>query len=118
LIPVKQRVFRTIVHVLVAAQLLLSAPVVSALANSMASGASEMPCADIMPPDPGSDPCPCCPDGDMNEAACLSACMASMGAIATQAFSAVLANAVSGPLPPEVRIVHIADPPLKPPPIV
>jgi hypothetical protein len=27
-------------------------------------------------------------------------------------------NVVSGPLPPDVRIVHISDPPLKPPPIV
>jgi hypothetical protein len=118
LIPVKQRVLRTLVHVLVAAQLLLSAPVVSALANSMASGASEMPCADMMPPAPGSEPCPCCPDGDMNDAACLSACMASVGAVATQVFLAAQVNVVSGPLPPDVRIVRISDPPLKPPPIV
>ena len=113
---VKRRHFRRIALALVAAQVLLSAPVGSALA-SIAAASDSTHCAGMMPAADHSESCPCCPDGETGMAACLSACLASAGAIP----SLVLPQAGSTLLPtvplPLVHRVDLADPPLNPPPI-
>ena len=114
--PVKRRYFRPLVYVLVAAQLLLSAPVVSAAA-AQPSGVAEMPCADSMPEAERSHPCPCCPEGVTTMAACLSACV-----VTAAAPEITIARAQTSPAVPIATTVfenltELADPPLKPPPI-
>jgi len=115
---VNRRFFRTLIYVLVAGQLLLSAPIVSAMSAWGSTSTAEAPCADMMLHASNTDPCPCCLEGDMGNATCLSACTASVGAISTYQFS--MARMAVDPLP-VTRVAHIArasDPPLKPPPIV
>jgi hypothetical protein len=101
---------------LVAAQVFLSAPVASALA-SVAASADTVHCAGMMPAGDRSDPCPCCPEGDMGTAACLSACTASAGVIQAFAIPQARATAVLAAPRPLVHRTDLADPPLKPPPI-
>jgi hypothetical protein len=98
---VSRQPFRFIIHVLIAAQLLLSAPIYA------------------VPAAADQDCCPCCPDGAQGVAACLSACTASVGAISTFAPYSVALIATAAPPGPRTRgVAEIADPPLKPPPIV
>jgi hypothetical protein len=115
---VNRRFVRTVLYVLAAGQVLLSAPIASAIGNGATAATVEMPCADSMPRTDDSKPCPCCPDGVTSIAACLSACTASVAALPVLAVHAV--NAVSLPSPAAVfpQIADLADPPLKPPPIV
>jgi hypothetical protein len=111
-----RRHFRRIVFLLVAAQVLLSAPVGSALA-SMAAAADSSHCAGMMPPGDHAESCPCCPDGETGTAACLSACMASAGAIAAFVLPRTHAAIVPAAPLPLVHRADLADPPLNPPPI-
>ena len=113
---VNRRVLRTLIYVVVTAQILLSAPIATALARSGATSHAAAHCAGMMPSPDDSKPCPCCPDGaDM--AACLSACTATAGAVTVFAIStAPLVFAVSR-APAFGREGALADPPLKPPPI-
>jgi hypothetical protein len=112
---VKRRHFRRIALALVAAQVLLSAPVGSALASIATADSAH--CAGMMPAGDHSESCPCCPEGETGMAACLSACLASAGAIP----SLVLPQSRSTLLPavplPPVHRADLADPPLNPPPI-
>ena len=112
------RPFRIVVHILAVAQLLLSPVAVSALTTGPATAASEMPCADTMPHADDQRSCPCCPDGANSVAACLSNCAASVGAISS--FELPISTLLAMPLPamPLTQVARIADPPLKPPPIV
>ena len=120
--PVSRRILRKLVYVLVAGQLLLSAPVVDAatfVATSTSTAAADaMPCGHEMPAPDHGKPCPCCPDGVTGMAACLSACVAMVGALSPdsqvpflESGGAVVALAPHGAL-------GAAEPPLDPPPIV
>jgi len=113
---VKRRL-RPLIYLLVAAQLLLSAPVVNALASAPASKAAPMECDGHMSATSHADGCPCCPDGAGTDASCLSACTASVGALPV-----LILPQVTGTMPAPVttEIVNagaLDDPPLKPPPI-
>ena len=66
---VYRRFIRSLIYVLVAGQVLLSAPIASAMAGDTAAATSEMPCADSMPQTEDSEPCPCCLDGTVGAAA-------------------------------------------------
>jgi hypothetical protein len=115
---VNRRFIRTIVYVLVAGQALLSAPVVSAMASGATAVASEMPCADSMLQTDDSKPCPCCPEGTDGVAACLSACNASVAGFSALTVQIHRAPLLQAPMPAAVAVADLAEPPLKPPPIV
>ena len=115
---VNKRLIRPLVCLLVAGQLLLSAPMVPAMAPASGSDPAEMPCADSMPRAADTDSCPCCPDGVSDLAACLSACAASVGSISSLVVPVVSMTAVPTVAAAIVHVATAADPPLKPPPIV
>lgn len=115
---VNRRLIRTLIYVLVAGQALLSAPIASAMGNGASAGAAEMLCADSMPQADDSKPCPCCPDGTASIAGCLSACAASVAALPAPAVQIVRMAAQPAPGTAFPQIADLADPPLKPPPIV
>lgn len=120
MVALVNRHVRPLVFVLVLAQLLLSAPIVNAMAGA-ATHASPA-CASHVPGRGhlGSghhDTCPCCPDGVMTDAGCLAACTA--GAAPLQ--SVPSARVVEAVIAPNQRVVTLfvgfSEPPLKPPPI-
>jgi hypothetical protein len=106
---------RPLICLLVAAQLLLSVPVVNAMA-AFADTAAAMPCAGDMPADDAGE-CPCCPEGVTNMATCLAACTASVSAMAPLAFTAPAAADIAPPSTVAAISGTADDPPLKPPPI-
>ena len=109
---------RSLIYVLVAGQLLLSAPIVTAMAPSTSGSAAEMPCADSMRKSDDSKPCPCCPDGTASMAACLSACAATAATpptLSIQVSQVITMPTIAGDFS---YLAELADPPLKPPPIV
>jgi hypothetical protein len=115
---VMSRHFRTLVTVLVAAQILLSAPVVAAVTfDAETPGTASMPCADMMPAAADGEPCPCCPDGVENAAGCLSACLSTLGAtpMTTPAFASGESAKAMTTL--AVPLARAAEPPIEPPPI-
>ena len=105
---------RKLVYVLAALQVLLAAPVVSAVAGALPG--SGMDCGDMMPATPDSDSCPCCPEGD-NVAACLSNCLPATCVTTGVAPIAVVDRTgefhAQSPPPLAAR----SEPPVKPPPI-
>ena len=115
---VNLRRVRSLIYVLVAGQLLLSAPIATALAPSTTGSAAEMPCADSMQKADDSKPCPCCPDGTTTVAACLSACTATAATPPT--LSILVSQVITMPtiVSEFSYLAELADPPLKPPPIV
>jgi hypothetical protein len=115
---VNRRIVRPLIYVLVATQLLLSAPIATAMASAVGTSAADMPCADSMPAPDDSKPCPCCPDGTTSMAGCLSACTAGAALLPTLGiqFSQVAEMPVIAPA--SSSFADLADPPLKPPPIV
>jgi hypothetical protein len=117
-VEVTRRLIRSLVYLLVLGQVLLSAPVTSALAGSGSSAATEMPCADSMPQTDDSKPCPCCPDGTAGVAACLSACTGSVAALSILTVQLIRVAAQAPVSPATIPAARSADPPLKPPPIV
>jgi hypothetical protein len=112
-----RRFIRSLVYVLLAGQVLLSAPMVSALTNGMPGSLAEMPCADSMPQTDDSKPCPCCPEGTVGAAACLSACTASVAALPALTVQIYRAPLLQAPMPVAVPVANLAEPPLNPPPI-
>jgi hypothetical protein len=111
-----RRPFRTLIYVLIAAQALSLAPA-TAFGSDQAGENPEMACADMMPAAAESEPCPCCPEGAMGAAACLSACTAAAGAISTFILPIIKSDselALGATFLPRAKI---SDPPLKPPPI-
>lgn len=105
---------RKLVYLLAAFQVLLAAPVVSAVAGALPGNG--MDCADMMPATPDSDPCPCCPEGD-SIAACLSNCLAASCVTTSLALATAFDTTEASPavsLPP---LAVRGDPPVKPPPI-
>ena len=115
---VNRRIARPLVHVLVAAQLLLSAPVVTAMAPVASTHSADMPCADSMPKADDSKPCPCCPEGTISMAGCLSACTAVTAVPPTLSIQVSNAAAMHAIVPASSPFADRADPPLNPPPIV
>jgi hypothetical protein len=114
---VKPRLLRPLVYILVAAQLLLSAPVVNAFAANEPASAMTAPCAGEMPaPDDGGK-CPCCPDG-VSMSACLAICTAAAAVIPTGQVTTVSVVASVIADVPVTALVSLSDPPLKPPPII
>ena len=115
---VVSRCFRVLIHVLVAAQVFLSAPVVAGVASpSNGTSMSGMPCGENMPATQDGEPCPCCPDGVDGAAACLSACAASVGAISVLILPLVTMTSTPAFAALNVPLACAAEPPLKPPPI-
>lgn len=105
---------RPLVYLLIAAQLLLSVPVVNALAAMSSASVAAMPCAGDMPE---QDHCPCCPEGVTNMATCLAACTASVGAPSLPMFEPAPAESAAPPTHVTAILGAADDPPLKPPPI-
>lgn len=114
---VRNRFTRALIYMLVSAQLLLSVPVATAFADA-ASASAEMPCADSMPMADDGKPCPCCPDGATDTAACLSACTASSAPVPMISLPQRVSSAAALESPPRISVARLAEPPLKPPPIV
>jgi len=110
-----RRIHRSLVHVLIAAQLLLSAPIVNALDVIASDGAT--PCAEQMASGHHDSHCPCCPDGASSQASCLSACIATAAIVPSVLVVAARANPVESRGEVVAPIAYLADPPLKPPPI-
>jgi hypothetical protein len=108
-----KRIFRPLLYVLIAAQLLLSAPVVSAL--SAASASNAIPCADMMMGD--TEPCPCCPEGTESMAQCLSACAAAFGFVVAHSGFVAEPEPSSASAPLFAPLAVFSEPPIKPPPI-
>lgn len=106
--------YRLLVHVLVAAQLLLSAPVVTALTAS--TPGSTPPCADMMMTG-DSHPCPCCPDDVSSIAQCLSACTQAASQVGSTTPSITRHSPPLASAPAFNPLPVAADPPIKPPPI-
>jgi hypothetical protein len=114
---VNRRFIRTLIYGLVAGQVLLSAPVASAMGSGASAATAEMPCADSMPQADESNSCPCCPEGTSGVAACLSACTASVAALPTIAVQPQPTPAVPALAPAFLPAADLSEPPLKPPPI-
>src|SRR5687767_14627874 len=110
-----KRAFSRLVPLLVAAQLLLSAPVAGAWADQIAAPVQGA-CAGMDPGMPAGDDCPCCTD-EGGVAGCLSNCLASQAAAASTTWPR-FDGAPPTALPPRVTSLPTpADPPVKPPPI-
>lgn len=116
-VPVKSRLLRPLIYVLVAAQLLLSAPVASAFAASEPARAMSAECASDMHHPADATRCPCCPDG-VSMSVCLATCAAAAAITTTVRTKSSPAVALAISAAPVVALVSLADPPLKPPPIV
>jgi hypothetical protein len=100
---------RRLVYALVAMQLLLAAPTASALVSAAATAvvaAHE------------HDSCPCCADDPLVDAACLSACASAVALLPVTGFTLTRTIGASLVTVPTVLFTPLADPPLKPPPIV
>lgn len=116
-VSVKTRLLRPIVYLLVAAQLLLSAPVASALATSQPAKAMTADCAGEMAGKHDAGKCPCCPDG-VSMSACLATCTAAAAVAPAVRIEKPPVHVDVSVTPPATEFASIADPPLKPPPIV
>jgi hypothetical protein len=107
---------RPLVFLLVAVQLLLSAPMASALTRDALTQASSTAAASAHS-DHNADDCPCCPDDVTSGLDCLAACGSAV-ALPVPLFllafhSTASFSAASKPL----IYTPLSDPPLKPPPI-
>jgi hypothetical protein len=120
---VKRRSFRPLVYALVAVQLLLSVPVASAWAaevSAQAPVAQSMPCDDMsmLADEQHSRHCPCCPDGAMGAMDCQTACAAGAAVLPSAHYFRPCPVAIRSVEPVPVNFLPLAEPPLKPPPII
>lgn len=112
------RVFlRRLVYMLATLQLLLAAPMASALVQSAAVDARLAAELHIGVTDNASDPCHCCPDGVTDIASCLSACGPAAAPLPVVAVAVARSAPALTPAFTFVPHVFPADPPLNPPPI-
>ena len=109
------RLRRPVIHLIVAAQLLLSAPMANAL-DWLAQG-DGVPCMEQMATASDGSGCPCCPDGSQSLAGCLTACLASAAIAPTILASTVPAGHIEIRRTPITEVIRSGEPPLKPPPI-
>jgi hypothetical protein len=125
---VTRRFVRILVHVLVAAQVLLGAPVANAFVDdapaaahagdSSGDAAGDPHCADLMADDSEAASCPCCPDGSTDMTSCFSHCLGTSAAMHSLAFMSAASDSVAPASPALIHPAALAEPPLKPPPIV
>ena len=118
---VKRRWSRPLIYVLVAAQLLLSAPAMafSSGASGVPAASTTIPCDHQMNIGHRGDKCPCCPDGGMSMPGCLAACALSAAAMPSrETFIRVSARALRLEPMASIRFASLSSPPLNPPPIV
>jgi hypothetical protein len=111
----KRPLVRRVILALVAAQLLLSAPVASAW--SAIAGQQQMDCGDMMPMSGDAESCPCCPEGGAGMSACLSSCLSSLAALAMPSVLPTRATSYPPVASRFAPLTEPADPPVKPPPI-
>jgi hypothetical protein len=112
--PVRRHLFKPLVYLLVAAQLLLAVP---AMAYSRAQSGTSAPC-DQMTHMADTQECPCCPDGGMSMSDCLVSCtLASAAAPVRIDQVRVAAPAQRVDAMPSDAYTSYSAPPLKPPPI-
>lgn len=112
---------RTWLYVLVVSQLFMGGLTALAWAQVaqpvLEAGTAHNHCADLEPAAGDADPCPCCPDspGGMD---CSTTCLATPAA--TSALAMVVPRYADFAPRAETRggLLALADPPLKPPPIV
>ena len=105
---------RSLVYLLIAAQLLLAVP--AAAFSVAAATPSTADCAG-MPMDHDDDHCPCCPDGVTTTLDCLASCTMAAAVLPSVP---VIAQAVLPAAPVSRSLAELAafeSPPLKPPPI-
>jgi hypothetical protein len=110
-----RRFRRPVVHLLVAAQLLLSAPMANAF-DLLAQGEA-VPCMERMAAVSDGPDCPCCPDGSQSLAGCLSTCLAAAAITPTILASTALSGHPETCRTQVTAAFRSAEPPLKPPPI-
>jgi hypothetical protein len=110
-----RRILRPVAYALIAAQLLLSAPMVRAF--TLLQGEAT-PCAESMAGEKHVSECPCCPDGVQSMAGCLTACISAAAIAPSMASVAVSTAQVEMRSFTAAPVAYLADPPLKPPPIV
>jgi hypothetical protein len=110
------RLRRPVIHLLVAAQLLLSAPMVNAL-DLLAQGEA-LPCMEQMAEAAGDSDCPCCPDGTGSMAGCLSVCLAAAAVAPDVHASTAPTRHIEACVTAVTAVTSLGEPPLKPPPIV
>jgi hypothetical protein len=116
---VRKRLFKPLVYLLVAAQLLLAVPAMAttiAFSAGASSASASVPC-DQMTPSDHSDECPCCPVGGMSMASCLASCAVAAAMPARDICIRVSALASRVEALPSIRFASLSSPPLKPPPI-
>jgi len=113
---VHKRWIKPLIHLLVAAQLLLAVPA-NAWVRADATNEASQPCDTMMQAMEAGD-CPCCPDGVASMKDCLASCTLAAATVATCVSRA--------PVPiPAIRVASAnappfksySAPPLKPPPI-
>jgi hypothetical protein len=117
---VNRRFVRILVHVLIAAQVLLGAPVVNAYVGAVAasSQAGDTHCADMAPDEGDAAPCPCCPEGITDMTSCFTSCLATPAAVHSFAFVPASREFAAADSAATLHTAALAEPPLKPPPIV
>jgi hypothetical protein len=118
---VKRRTFRPFVYALVAAQLLLSVPMAQAGVTAVSSETDSiqaLPCDEMPSTEQHAKHCPCCPDGATDTMDCQNVCATSVAVVYIARF--FLSDSAVGPIAEPLLVIFqpLADPPLKPPPIV
>lgn len=114
---VKRRLTRPLVYLLVAVQLLLSAPMASA--QAVKAIAEAVHSADVdSSGSHDSENCPCCPDDVTTSLDCLAACAPAATFPVVMPALAVKSSVLPVVPPAPLIYLPLADPPLKPPPIV
>jgi hypothetical protein len=109
------RLRRPVIYLMVAAQLLLSAPMANAF-DRLAQG-DGLPCMEQMAAATDGSDCPCCPDGSQSLAGCLSACLTSAAVAPTILASASPAEYIEIRGTDITEVIRSGEAPLKPPPI-
>jgi hypothetical protein len=109
------RILLTVLSLFIAAQLLLAVPAGAGAMSGASSAAAH--CADMHEAS-GEKHCPCCPDGADSMSDCMSACIAAAALPASLPVFAVDRLDEFVRRPSFDFVTSLADPPLKPPPIV
>ena len=117
MVALVKRPLRPVLWLLVIAQLLLSAPVVNAMAALHPAGSAATDCATGMADTRHARECPCCPDGVGTLASCLASCSATVGALPSFELPRSSPQVAAPASTIAVNDSIVDDPPLKPPPI-
>jgi hypothetical protein len=118
---VSRRFSRPLLSILVAAQILFGAPVVNAQGEAAAVAAEQAGdshCAGTMTDASEGQPCPCCPDQDSHASSCFGTCLTTPGTAHTVTIAPARQVFALPTARPWAHLAALAEPPLKPPPIV